>query len=282
MDQYLSALAQNDPSAAPLADDVILVENTKKIPVGEGLWKSATGAPTDFKIIVADPDSGEVAFMGVLQENDKPSIAAVRLNVEDHKIKKIDHIVVHNDEGEPLHPNMSRPRPAFLERLPKLQRVPRQKMVEAANSYYEAILEGDGDLAPFADECQRREHGAISAGDVTPAPKEEASGLSVFGRMKCAEQMNTGIWEYITDITDRRILAVDKEKGLVFAFSIFRHDGTPEVIKISNVPGVTERTNDYGAFDLPAAHVFKIRNGKIYEIEAIGFMTDHGVTNGWE
>ena len=35
-------------------------------------------------------------------------------------------------------------------------------------------------------------------------------------------------------------------------------------------------------FDLPAAHVFKIRNGMIHEIEAIGYIDDSGITNGWE
>ena len=100
--------------------------------------------------------------------------------------------------------------------------------------------------------------------------------------MKCSEQLSTGVMSYITDITDRRVFAVDEEKGLVFAFSIFRHDGEPKVLQIKGVPGVTERPNDFGAFDLPAAHIYKIRSGKIYEIEAIGYMAEHGVTTGWE
>jgi hypothetical protein len=87
---------------------------------------------------------------------------------------------------------------------------------------------------------------------------------------------------YITNINNRRILAVDEELGLVFAFSIFRQDGKPKVMKIIGVPGVTERKNDYGPFDLPAAHVFKIRNGKLYEIEAIGYVAKHGIKNGWD
>ncbi|MBN1833272.1 MAG: hypothetical protein JW896_14300, partial [Deltaproteobacteria bacterium] len=178
---------------------------------------------------------------------------------------------------------MSKVRPALLERQPKLERIPRERMKETANSYYESILQGNGDVAPFADECQRRENGGISVNDQTQTPEEAAKDdYSVFRRMKCGEQMNTGIWEYITDITDRRILAIDEEKGLAFAFSIFRHNGEPKIIKITGVPGMTERPNDYGAFDLPAAHIFKIRNGQIYEIEAIGYMAEHGITNGWE
>ena len=283
MDQYLDALAKNDPSGVPLAEDVMLVENTEKTPLGKGLWGTATGGPTDFKIYTADPDAGEVAFMGVIEENKKPTIAAIRLKVVDHRVKEIDHLVVHSGD-EPLHPNMSKVRPALLERLPKLERVPNERMREIANSYYESILQGNGDVATFADECQRRENGGISVNDQTQTSEEAAKDdFSIFRKMKCGEQMNTGIWSYITDITDRRILAIDEEKGLVFAFSIFRHSGEPKVMKIIGVPGITERLNEWGPFELPAAHVFKIRNGKIYEIEAIGYFSEGtGLTNGWK
>lgn len=68
----------------------------------------------------------------------------------------------------------------------------------------------------------------------------------------------------------------------MLAYSIFVHDGEPKVMKIIGVPGITERPNRYGPFDLPAAHVFKIRKGKIYEIEAIGYVARHGIRSGWE
>jgi len=284
MDRYLDALAKNDPSAAPLADDAQLVENTQKTPIGEGLWKTATGGPDDFKIIVGDPDAGEVAFMGVIKENEKPTIAAVRLKVVDHIIEEIDHLVIHNDEGTALNPNMSAVRPALLERQPKMERIPRERMIEIANSYYEAIVQDNGKVAPFADECQRRENGGISANDQTQTPEEAAEDdFSIFRKMSCSDQLDTGVMSYITDITDRRIFAIDEEKGLAFAFSIFRHSGEPKVMKIVGVPGITERANEWGPFELPAAHIFKIRNGKIYEIEAIGYFSEGtGLTNGWE
>jgi len=284
MDLYLDSLARNDPSGAPLAADVVLVENAEKTPVGEGLWKTATGGPTDFKITVADPDTGEVAFMGVIEENNKPTIAGIRLKVVDHQIKEIDHLVIHNESGDPLNPNMSHVRPALLERLPKLERVHRDKMREIANSYYEAILQNDGTVAPFAEECERRENGGITANDRTQTPEEAAKDeFSIYRKMKCTEQLSTGCMDYITDITDRRVFAVDEEMGLVFAFSIFRHSGEPGVMKIVGVPGVTERANTWGAFELPAAHVFKIRSGKIHEIEAIGYFVEgSGLESGWE
>ncbi len=282
MDQYLAALPKHDPSGLPLAANVKLVENTEVIPVGKGLWQTATGGPTDFKIYAADPEQGQIGFIGVIESEKKPTIASVRLKVTNGKITEIDHLVVPAGK-DPLNPNMSKLRPAFLERQPKSERVTYNQMREIANSYYEAIVQDNGKVAPFADECQRRENGGISANDQTQTPEEAAKDdFSVFRKMSCSDQLSTGVMSYITDINRRRVFAVDKELGLVFAYSIFVHDGNPKIMKITGVPGVTERKNDYGPFDLPAAHVFKIRNGKIYEIDAIGYMAKHGIKNGWE
>ncbi len=282
MDRYLAALAAHDPAGVPLAADVKLVENTEPIPVGKGLWETATAGPADFRIVVADPAAGQVGFMGVVESRKRPTIAAVRLKVEKGKITEIDHLVI-PPYGTGLNPNMSKVRPGLLEPVKPSERVPRDQMLKIANLYYEAITGDDGTLAPFADDCERRENGGISANDQTQTPEEAAKDdFSVYRKMSCSAQLSTGVMSYITDITDRRLLAVDEETGLVFAFSIFRHDGNPKVMKITGVPGITERANPYGAFDLPAAHVFKIRNGRIHEIEAIGYIAKHGIQSGWE
>jgi hypothetical protein len=173
-------------------------------------------------------------------------------------------------------------RPGFIQQVPAAQRVPRNRTLTIANSYYEATAQVDGTVAPCADECQRRENGGISANDRTQTPEEAArDDFSTFRKMTCRAQLSTGVMSYITDINRRRLLAVDEEMGLVFGLSIFRHDGEPTIMKIRIVPGVTERPITYGPFDLPAAHIFKIRNGKIYEIDAIGYIARHGIENGW-
>jgi hypothetical protein len=43
MTQYLESLVANDPSLAPLADNVRMTEDTIETPIGEGLWATATG-----------------------------------------------------------------------------------------------------------------------------------------------------------------------------------------------------------------------------------------------
>ncbi len=176
-----------------------------------------------------------------IEEKKKPTIASIRLKVENGKITEIDHLVIHSN-GNALNTNMSKVRPALIERLPKLERVPRDQMQKIANSYYEAIIHNNGKVAPFADECQRRENGGISANDQSQTPEEAAKDdFSVFRKMTCRDQLSTGVMSYIKDINNRRIFAVDEEMGLVFAYSIFRHDGTPKVMKIVGVPGITER-----------------------------------------
>lgn len=280
MEQYIAALVNHDPSGLPLADNVKLIENTQVTPIGKGLWETATAGLTDFKVFVADPASEQVGLIGVMEVNNEPTIISARLKLVDGKITEIDHMVIPK-YSESLNPNMSKVRPGLVTPIEPSERTPREDMLKIANSYYEALVQDNGSLCPFADESQRRENGGISAGAQTP---EEAydDDFTVFRKMKCGEQLDTGVMSYITDINRRRFVAVDEAMGLVMAYSIFVHDGEPKVMKIIGVPGITERANNYGPFDLPAAHIFKIRNGKVYEIEALGYMAPHGIKNGWE
>jgi hypothetical protein len=281
MDQYLIALANHDTTAVPLADDVKLVENTRVTAIGKGLWEAATAGPEDFRIYVPDTVAGQVAFLGVIEENTHPTIIAVRLKLVGGKIAEIDHLVIHGDQ--PLNPNMSKVRPGILQPLKPSENTPREDMLKIANTYYEAIVRDNGNVAPFADDCQRRENGGTTANYDDNSDEVVADDyFLVFRKMKCAEQLSTGCMSYITDINRRRFIAVDEKMGLVFAFSMFVHEAKPEVMKITGVPGVKELKNPWGAFDLPAAHVFKIRSGQIHEIEAIGYIAKHGIKNGWE
>jgi hypothetical protein len=87
---------------------------------------------------------------------------------------------------------------------------------------------------------------------------------------------------YIGSIDLRRIWIADEEKGLVFAYSMFRHPMEQKSITILNQDGTTsERPMNFNPFDLEAAHIFKISGGKIHEIEAMGFSLPLYSKNGW-
>jgi hypothetical protein len=53
-------------------------------------------------------------------------------------------------------------------------------------------------------------------------------------------------------------------------------------LPIVGVPGLETLPMRFNPFDLPAAHVFKIRGGKIHEIEAMGFTMPYNSKTGWE
>ena len=80
----------------------------------------------------------------------------------------------------------------------------------------------------------------------------------------------------------RRIWIADEERGLVFAYSMFRHPMEQKSITILNKDGTTtERPMNFNPFDLEAAHIYKISGGKIHEIEAMGFSLPLYSKNGW-
>src|SRR5271155_1251536 len=92
VDRYLAALVARDPSLVPLARDVKFTENGQLLRIGDGFWGTASGPPT-YKLYAADPQGGQVMFMGVLPENGAPVIFCVRLKVELRKITEIETVV---------------------------------------------------------------------------------------------------------------------------------------------------------------------------------------------
>jgi len=49
----------------------------------------ASEAPTTFKIYAVDPESNQVGFYGVMKENNRPLIIALRLKVVDGEITEM-------------------------------------------------------------------------------------------------------------------------------------------------------------------------------------------------
>src|SRR5438105_6689032 len=71
-DDYLGAVVAHDAAKVPLANDIKIVENVHRIKTGEGLWKSASAGPTQFRIVAADPVSQQVGGIVVMGSDGKP------------------------------------------------------------------------------------------------------------------------------------------------------------------------------------------------------------------
>ena len=81
MDQFLAAVVAHDPKKAPLSKDIKYTENNQAIDVGDGFWKTAQGIGR-YKHYFADPEFGQVAFMGTMMEAGAPLLYSLRLRIE--------------------------------------------------------------------------------------------------------------------------------------------------------------------------------------------------------
>src|SRR5580698_6056304 len=81
IDLVLDAMVKHDPKRLPLSADVMYTENDQVMDVGDGFWKTAEGLG-NYSHIFADPEFGQVAFMGTMREAGAPLLVSLRLRVE--------------------------------------------------------------------------------------------------------------------------------------------------------------------------------------------------------
>jgi hypothetical protein len=256
--------------------------------LGDGLWVNAAEASATFRVYVLDPTSGQAGFYGVMEELGEPVLLSLRLKVEDRKIAEVEHVVARH-LGESSRPNLAQPRAGLVQPVPKAERVSRQEMLRIADSYFESIEHNDGKRAPFADDCERHENGSQTTTRKHPDPadfgrsdsEQHRLAMARIDALGCQDQMTSGILRYITRIRPRRLLIVDEEMGLVFAFPMFVHRGDVPTTPIVGVPGVGAISRPIGPFNLQAGEIFKIRGGRIHEIEANGVVLPYGSSSGW-
>ena len=284
-DQYLAALVAHDPSKAPLAPGVVFVENVKRMQPGDGLWKTATGGPTAFKVYVPDVTLQQVGFIGVIQQDGKPMMLGLRLKLQNGKITQAEHIVSAPLGGD-KNPNIVTIRPGLVSEVPADKRLSHDKLLAIGKTYYDALDDNVGSEAPFAADCQRRENGATTAGEGAGAPPIKDPNTSPIAH-DCKGQIDSGSFIYIDRIEKRRMVAADPTTGLAMGFSQFRHPFTNLPYPVKHIDGTTSERNAqnmaYKPFDMPAAHIFKIGpEGQMHEIEAVGVTIAYNSPTGWE
>ena len=286
-DNYLAALVAHDPGKVPLAGDVKVVENVKRIKPGEGLWKTATSAPTEFKIVAADPVLQEVGGLVVMQNEDKPAQVGFRLKLVNGKIVEAEHLVVAMRDGN--NPMLQKPRPGIPMEIPDEWADSHGRMIYIAKSYYDALDNNNGHLAPFASDCERHENGMRTAPSGGPSlggttiPGTAPRPVGLLGMQDCTTQIDSGTFQYITTIDNRRVEIADAVTGLAIGFSHFHHPMTQKKFKITGNPNRQESDmTNQKPFDMPSMHIFKIWGGQIHEIEAIGIVAPYNSPTGWE
>ena len=311
VDAYVAALVAHDPAAAPLSDEIVFVENIEKKEPGQGLWQTAVNAPTTFAIRVPDEVNGTVGYLAMMTRMapplaplgaspadieaaagqppvEQPVMVAFRLKLDPRgKIVQAEHLLTGIREAQMA--NLQAPRPGLLAEIPEAERLPHARLIEIGYSYCPALDDNDSDLTFFAPDCERHENGMITASNAPASQAPAVPGTAATPRVArdCYGQIESGSFQYIARIENRRVFAADPVTGLVMGLSHFRHPMDNLPYTVTNIDGSTsERTAEnftFAPFDLPAAHIFKIgADGLMHEIEAMGFTTAYNSPTGWE
>lgn len=287
VNQYLSAMVAHDPSKAPFAKNLKFTEDTVKLPPTEGLWFTSTGLG-DFKFYVSDIKAGQVGFVGVVKEHDKPVLLGLRLKVVNKQITEAESMVVRtlNERGL-ANLNTTAP-PALSEPLAPSERVSREELIRVSNLYFDGIEKSDGDIVPWDPECYRLENGMRTASPKpatappvpsTPPAAGAAGGPSpIPGGSTCGGGLNSGMLKTIYNIRPRRVAVVDEERGVTWGVYNFNHRG---VLKVQLKDGTMRNSYEPTPNSMPIVEVFKIKNGKIRDTIAVATHVPYGLGDGW-
>ena len=138
---------------------------------------------------------------------------------------------------------MGQPHAIFSEVIPESKRPSREELIETANYYFTGLARNDGKgYYPFTPDCTRFENGIIST-------------------TNCKQQFENSLKGVVSRIRDRRFVAVDRERGIVFAFAFFDHNNINWTWQLGEL--------------------FKIENGLIRRVEAVFHRAPYGIPSGW-
>lgn len=282
VDDFLKALVTHDPSRLPLSEDVRYSENEQFMDIGYGFWNTVT-AIGHYKHYFADPEAGQVGFMGTMVEGKNTLLYALRIRVQLGRITQVE-TAIYRPGGAPFDgvaemDAMKKPEAVWLDTVPLKQRATRQELIAVANAYFEGLQNNDGKgYYPFTDDCNRLENGYATTNN--PGKFPSRSGFDAFG-MGCMAQFKSGYYRVVTKIHHRRFQVVDVERGVVYAYAIFDHAGTIHKYKLTD-----GREVDMSFFSRPssiqATEAFLIENGKIRRVEMVGSSAPYHTNPPWD
>ena len=280
IDEYLDALVARDPTRLSLAPAFRLTENGQELAIGDGLWATATRRGT-YRHYVLDPETQQAAFVGVLWENGKAVILALRLRLAADALAEAEMIVSREDilfyrGGTEALEALGSPPPIWTEAPAATQRVGRAQMIAVANRYFDALERNDGSrTAPFAPGCRRLDNGVYA----TQNPSLDQAGAPPFYALGPAEQLRLGYFVFVTQIRERRCPVIDEECGVIFSLPLLDHDGTIHEARLTDGRIVPIRVVQ--PFSWQIAELFKITGGQIAQIEVVLNKVPYRMPSNW-
>ena len=265
---YMSALAAHEPKRLPWGDPVRYSENSVPMMIGDGQWGSVTGTGPN-PLLVCDAASGNVVWMGIVQEHGQPAYYAMRLKVAERRITEVEAVIRGKGESGPEgDATRYAPDPAFEAALNASERRDRAQLVHLADGYFSTLQRNDGTIrTQFDPQCARKENGATT----TQGQAALAQG--------CESQFRLGKYRYDDEVRARRYEVVDVERGIVVATGFIDHGAS--FVRYRTTDGVERDTPYTAPNSLGFMEAFKIRNGRIFRIESFFSTVPFGMPSPW-
>ena len=248
---------------ALLASGARATENGREVAVDHPFWRSITLTP--YRLEFADEAAGQVGCHATFQEGEASGIVGLRMKVgADRKITELEWTVARKGDSNAFAVHrLVNADPLFARVEPK--QASREKLIEMANAYFDAVEASDGTHAPIADNCVRIENGMLT----TNNPRV---GLP----WGCREGMK--IFSYLERARDRRYPLVDEQRGLVWAIAAF--DIPPGRVLSLVVDGKQiDRPQDERSIFL--MELFKVVDDEIAAIDVVVRNMPAGASLGW-
>jgi hypothetical protein len=304
VEQYLDAAIAHDPKLLPLSPDVKFTENGQRLVLPDAHWKIMTGKGK-YRLFVTDPEAGQVACLATIREEGPTdagiaSAIALRLRVVNRQITEIETLIPRPQMpmGPPgsaaaaprfpstaeIYEKMGAPHSLYTQTIPPNERMSRNDLIRVANMYFSGLEKNDGKGEyPFTDDCVRIEGGMqttgvpLRPGQTRPDPRTATMYSANWG---CKEQFESGLIHFVWRIRDRRFVAVDQERGIVFSFAFFDHAlGKDRTYQTPDGRTITAGPIQPNGWEI--AELFKIEKGLIRRIEAIMVSPPYGMNSGW-
>src|SRR5262247_3481851 len=199
VDQYLAALVAHDPKQVPLSKDARYTENDQVLEIGDGFWKTVEGRG-NYTHIFADPEFGQVAYMGTMREAGAPLLMSLRLRIELGRITEVESVYFKPGGGGPNNiaemDKPYKPEQFWFKSIPPGERMSRQELISIADAYFTGLQKNDGKgvngtgTYPFTNDCHRIENGSATT-NVPRPPNEPPNTINGFA-MDCLAQFKLG------------------------------------------------------------------------------------------
>jgi hypothetical protein len=279
VDGYLAAMLAHDPARIATSERVRYTENTIPLALGQGVWATLSSLGP-YKIYIADPEDGAAAYIGSIRENGIGAILALRLKVTGRRISEAEALLHRNPQDAAELERLGKPSPLWSERLPPGDHPSREQLIHTTDLYFQGILHLDGNMVPFANDCNRVLDGTQDTNN--PGDRSFMFGSLNPSALGCRDNMNTRVWAYIRAIDPRRYVVIDRERGEVLGFFMFNHTGTVTTTNIPGVGTVKMPPVTLRPFSVQVAELFKIKGGKIHQIQGVELTLPYMQPDAWK